>query len=165
MAHTILQNALNVGLYVELDEITPGDGNCFYHVVIQQLHRPEIDRQLAHDFIQLNHELLRRSVCTEYKIFYQSVLSGGLDNMSWEAFVQQNRVGTYATELFIKTIAVYIGVDVLITSENHTEEQPYANVTSTWNDDSPNDSPSIITSNISGVHFQLLLPLQQHIDV
>ena len=28
MAHTILQNTLNVGLYVELDEITRGDGNC-----------------------------------------------------------------------------------------------------------------------------------------
>ena len=133
-------------------------------MVTVQLHRPEIDRQLAHDFIQLNHELLR-SVCTEYKIFYQSVLFGGFDNMSWEAFVQQNRIGTYATELFIKAIAVYIGVDVLITSENRTEEQPYAKVTSTWNDDSPNNSPSIIISNISGVHFQSLLPLQQHIDV
>ena len=124
--------------YVELDEITPGNGNCFYHAVIQQLHRPEIDIYLTHGFIQLNHELLRRSVCTsvhegessityiqEYKKIYQSVLSSDFDNMSWEAFVkQQSRIGTYATELFIKATAVYIGVDVLITSENCTEEQP-----------------------------------------
>ena len=38
-------------------------------------------------------------------------------------------------------------------------------MTSTWNDDSPNDSPSILIGNISGVHFQSPLPLQQHIDV
>ena len=38
-------------------------------------------------------------------------------------------------------------------------------MTSTWNDDSPNDSPSILICNIPGVHFQSLLPLQQHIDV
>ena len=175
MAHIILQNVSNVWLYVELDEITSGDGNCFYHAVIQQFHRPEVDRYLAHDY----HELLRRSVYTfvhegessiayiqEYKKFYQSVLSGDFDNMSWETFVQQqSRIATYATELFIKASAVYIGLDVLITSENCTEEQPYAKVIRTWNDNGPNDSPSILIGNISGVHFQSLLPLQQHIDV
>ena len=125
------------------------------------------------------HELLRRSVCTfvhegepsityihECKIFYQSVLSGEFDNTTWEAFVQQqSRNGTYTTELFIKATVVYVSVDVLITSKNCTEEQPYAKVANAWNDDSPSDSPSVLIGNISGVHFQSLLPLQQHIDV
>ena len=34
MAQQILQNALHIGLYIELDDITPGDGNCFYHAII-----------------------------------------------------------------------------------------------------------------------------------
>ena len=28
MAEHILQNALRIGLYIELNDITPGDGNC-----------------------------------------------------------------------------------------------------------------------------------------
>ena len=51
MAQIILQNALNVGLYVELDEITPGDGNCFYHAIIQKVNRHEICAQLGIHFI------------------------------------------------------------------------------------------------------------------
>ena len=42
MADTIVNNARRIGMDVDADEITPGDGNCFYHAVVQQLHRSDI---------------------------------------------------------------------------------------------------------------------------
>jgi len=37
MADTIVTNAIKIGLSVCADSPTPGDGNCFYHSVLQQL--------------------------------------------------------------------------------------------------------------------------------
>ena len=42
MADTIVNNARRIGWNVDADEITTGDGNCFYHAVVQQLHRSDI---------------------------------------------------------------------------------------------------------------------------
>ena len=108
MAEQILQNALRIGLYIELDDITTGDGNCFYHAIIQQLRRPEIRRQLALDLTNTNHKMLRESICgfindsessTKYiqecRLYYETVLSAEYRNMSWDNHIaQQSRVGT-----------------------------------------------------------------------
>ena len=67
--------------------------------------------------------------------------------------------------MFIKATAVYIGVDILITSENCTEQNPYTKVTKSWNNDILDASPSIVIGNISGIHFQSILPLRHGIDV
>ena len=34
MAEQIVNNARSIGLNVTANEITPGDGNCFYHALI-----------------------------------------------------------------------------------------------------------------------------------
>lgn len=42
MANIIVNNARQLGLNVRADNITPGDGNCFYHALLQQLQRSDI---------------------------------------------------------------------------------------------------------------------------
>ena len=37
MAEIIVNNARQIGLNVRADTVTPGDGNCFYHAILQQL--------------------------------------------------------------------------------------------------------------------------------
>ena len=44
MANIIVRNALDIGLNVCADSITPRDGNCFYHAVLQQLHLKSVMR-------------------------------------------------------------------------------------------------------------------------
>ena len=88
------------------------------------------------------------------------MLSAEYSNMSWDNHIaQQRRVGTYATEVFIKATAVYMGIDILITSENCTEQNPYTKVIKSWNNEILDVSPSIVIENISGIHFQSFLPL------
>ena len=42
MADVILANARRIGLAAYVDAPTPGDGNCFYHSVLQQLACPDV---------------------------------------------------------------------------------------------------------------------------
>ena len=42
MANIIVNNARRIGLNVHADDVTPGDGNCFYHALLQQLQRSDI---------------------------------------------------------------------------------------------------------------------------
>ena len=75
--------------------------------------------------------------------------------MTWDNFLnEQSRNGVYATELFIKTTAVLVGINIHITSEHCTREHPYNIVTSTWSDEDTHSVNSILIGNISGVHFQ-----------
>ena len=47
-------------------------------------------------------------------------------NMSWDSFIsEQSNNGVYATELFIKTTAVLLGMNIHITSVHCTPEHPY----------------------------------------
>ena len=82
--------------------------------------------------------------------------------MSWDSFIsEQSNSGVYATELFIKTTAVLLGMNIYITSEHCTPEHPYNIITSLWNDDDherTSSSNAILIGNISGIHFQSLLP-------
>ena len=62
MANQFVVNAQRLGLDVTLDQPTPGDGNCFYHAVVQQLHRPEISTLVHPGMLTLNHYQLRHLV-------------------------------------------------------------------------------------------------------
>ena len=42
MTTIIVNNARRIGLQVRSDSVTPGDGNCFYHAVLQQMQRNDI---------------------------------------------------------------------------------------------------------------------------
>ena len=42
MVNIIVNNARQMGLNVHGDNVTPGDGNCFYHAFLQQLQRSDI---------------------------------------------------------------------------------------------------------------------------
>ena len=174
MADTIVNNARRIGLNVDADEITPGDGNCFYHAVVQQLHRSEIRSNILNLDPLPSHLTLRRTICqfiqqnqndvtyiNDYQTHYNNVLYQDY-NMSWDSFIsEQSNSGVYATELFIKTTAVLLGMNIHITSEHCTPEHPYNIITSSWNDDDQertSSSNAILIGNISGIHFQSLLP-------
>ena len=78
--------------------------------------------------------------------------------MTWDNYLNDQLCNeVYATELFIKTTAVLVGINMHITSEHCTRQHPYNIVTSTWNDEETHNANSILIGNISGVHFQSLI--------
>ena len=84
--------------------------------------------------------------------------------MAWDDFlIAQTHNGVYATEPFIETAAVLIGINIQITSEHCTRQHPYNMVTSTWNDEETNTANLILTGNISGIHFQSLIPCESNV--
>ena len=63
LAHQVVENARRIGLNnLTFDRPTPGDGNCFYHAILQQLQRPEIMQQLPTHLHFNNHDALRVAV-------------------------------------------------------------------------------------------------------
>ena len=129
MANIIVQNAREIGLDVSADEITPCDGNCFYHAIVQQVHRPVIRDEVTS--LLTSHSELRGIVCQyirlhqnaieyirNYRTLYNQTLHVDHNHITWSDFInEQSCNGTYATELFIKATAVMIGIDIHITSE------------------------------------------------
>ena len=78
MAEIIVNNARQIGLNVCADTVTPGDGNCFYHAILQQLQRSEIN--IDHHSSHLNldtlptHLELRVAIC-EYVQQHQNEIA------------------------------------------------------------------------------------------
>ena len=172
MAEVIVNNARHIGLNIDADTATPGDEYCFYHVILQQLQRSEIviDQHSSHlnldaicEYVQ--HHQNDIAYIQQYRTLYNNVLYEEY-NLTWENFInKQSRNGVYVTELFIKTTAVLVGLNIHITSEYCTQQHPYNIVTSTWNnEETHNNVNSILIGNISGVHFQSLIPCDTGIN-
>ena len=177
MVNIVTNNARRVGLHVHADEVTPGDGNCFYHAILQQLQRSEIVAEHHPSHLNLNplptYLELRAAICEyvqqnqnsipyiqQYHTFYINELYEEY-NMTWDNFlIEQTHSGVYATELFIKTTTVLVGINICITSEYCTQQHPYNIVTSTWSDEETHHVNSLLLGNISGLHFQSLIPCE-----
>ena len=67
MANIIVNNARRIGLNVRDDNVTPGDGNCFYHALLQQLQKSDISIGYHPTHLILNplpsHLELRTAIC------------------------------------------------------------------------------------------------------
>ena len=84
-------------------------------------------------------------------------------NMNWLQFPHnQEKDGVYATELFIKATAVFLGIDIRVTSERCTLSNPF-NVWSRFLDHHDganncfNGNVCMLLGNIDNVHFQSLI--------
>ena len=89
----ISQNARRIGLDVQMDNLTIGDGNCWYRAVVQQIHRTEVFQMLEPCKIYDSHYHLRLDVVAfvreqvhvsqavhNYKQFYEETLRFEYDN-------------------------------------------------------------------------------------
>ena len=148
-AHQVVRNAIRAGLNVTYDCPTIGDGNCWYRSVIQQMKRPEIRALLRPDLIFSDHGKLRLAVVDFIRQNQKSVIpiinfrtlyeTEGNDlriennNRTWHEFLNhQERDTVFATELFIQATAVFLGIDICVTSETCTPNLPYIMLGRCW---------------------------------
>ena len=180
----VVSNARCVGLNVYMCYDTPGDGNCFYRAIIEQLRDRADLGDVSHLLIQYpDHDVLRSEVVefvrflsmyqnipyvNDYKFLYeQNILQiPGTTNLDWQGFLdQQSQNSIYATELFIQATAALLDIDIYVTNENCTENQPFNKIFRFWNNDNlPNQNCQsndkyLLLGNINSDHFQSLIPV------
>ena len=108
---TIVDKARSIGLDVAALKPTLGDGNCFYHAVIEALSRT--DRPYHGDHINLRYEVVlfvEQNQNQDFVTLWQStILNEDLDSV----IARQYLSGTYASELFIRACAIKLNIAIL----------------------------------------------------
>lgn len=183
----ILATARSFGLNVYCLNETPGDGNCFYHAIIEQI----CDRiDLGEVSVELrlrypNHHILRQSVVEfvrtqseldqppYYLNHYKMLFEGGVidvpgaQGFTWnELLNQQARDTIYATEVFIKATAVLLQIDICVNSPSCDANSPFNRISCFWDRQLPFDanmnlSSYFLLASVNNNHFQSLLPCRQ----
>ena len=175
MATQIVSNARSAGLDVAYDFPTMGDGNCFYTSVTQQMKRTDVKNFLDPHLIFIDSHQLRiavvgyvlRESCKQntyiqqYKNHYEEILHAENQQRSWLDFLHhQANNAVYATELFIKGTAVFLGIDIHINTPGCNSSRPYNVVSRFWQNshEAVNNSPAaMLLGNICDIHFQSLI--------
>ena len=168
----IVQNARSIGLDVQMNMVTLGDGNCWYRSVIQQMMRTEIIGMLEPCKIYHHHHQMRLDVVNyvreqertsqyvqRYREFYETTLHEDFNNMPWAEFLldqEENRV--YCTELFTKATAVFLAIDIFVTSEHATSAHPYTYISRFWENSLHRSPCPMLIGNLGQNHFQSLVP-------
>ena len=97
----------------------------------------------------------------QYKNHYEEILHAENQNMSWMQFLHhQANNAVYATELFIKGNAVFLGIDIHINTPGCNSSRPYNVVHRFWQNshEAVNNSPAaMLLGNICNIHFQSLM--------
>ena len=189
MANRIVEKANSIGLRVTYDVPTMGDGNCFYRAVLEQMkNRADIKdyfkqsnkhfsnyhelRVSVVNFVRLNYTLNNEYI-QGYKSLYEASIHLENRNMNWLQFLHnQEKDGVYATELFIKATAVFLGIDIRVTSERCTLSNPFNVWSRFWDhhdgaNNSFNGNVCMLLGNIDNVHFQSLIYIYEknsHVD-
>ena len=170
-SNVILRNAHKCGLSVRLDSLTIGDGNCWYHAVVQQIRRPEIYCRVDSKYRNIGHRELRAKVSSYVRdihmhcpniILYKTAVLNRNPNMTWELYLQgQSTNNIMADDIFIMATAVLIGLDIHINSAHCNPTNPATVIKRYWQEpDEPeeDDLPFLIIGH-SQLHFQSLIPV------
>ena len=159
-----------LGLHLELDSKTPGDGACFFWAVLQQLRRKEIYPLLRPDLKKLadtnDAATLRMRVCNfglQSPVIHQNKkdLIDHIDGETWEEYWRDMKeVSKWASGAVLRTTAVFLQMNInLVETVICHKKAPL--MTSYGTFDVPSASPCVdlFIGLDHGIHFQsLLLP-------
>ena len=168
MRHTaemIQHNARNIGLNTQLDNLTEGFGNCFYHGCTQQLRRiknKSLDyHQLRRNVAQYVYNNRGNAFCKKFQM--QEKMS---DQHFLNYILDQGQNGTYAETLFITATASYLDTDIRITSSNSNSNRPFYTIhKSNFMGLSNSENDSYIFLGHAGEHFQSLILQDESISL
>ena len=123
LANIICSKANSIGLNVGYNRITPADGNCFYHAVIEGLaHNGE---SYHGTYSTLRNEVVQFVRNNENSQFVRSWLAQNL-SANLIAYINSQRFnGVFANELFIRGTAVYLNTTIVFTKETSTPTYQY----------------------------------------
>ncbi len=163
----------NVGLPYVILRTTPGDGNCFFHSVMDQMNRSEIKQGLPKHAQNIqDHMALRQAVVQvmaqdkkfqaiesaqfqRNDLLAQLAKPGESKQNAWQCYLQEmSKNGYWAETLVIMATAVFLQTDIFLTSEQQTKKFPWNEISSFCEQ---KGSP-ITIAYIPGQHFQSIHP-------
>ena len=150
-----------------LDDITEGDGNCYFRALCSQLQRAEV---AAPDHIKrLDHRSLRRKICNfmlksklpVIKNFKQNWLDFQLGdyNRYWKDMAKSDG-DIWAEGPVIHATAWFLERDIYVASEQATMADPF--IAFSGNQDGSDAScvgAALWLGHLTGLHYQTLMPL------
>ena len=162
-ADMILANARSVGFDdVCYKNITPSDGNCWYHAVLDQIRRPDISHLFPDNLRDLDHRQLRNSVflfVLQNQNFNPTIIRFKNDMFpnnehGWNVYLQgQGRNSSYASDIFCQSTAIFLNVRIEMTSNISDALHP-----SYFLNDIETTQATLLIGNFHDRHFQSLIP-------
>ena len=153
-------------LRLPLDDITEGDGNCYFRAVCSQCQRPEV---ALPDWIRrLDHRSLRRRVCrfmlktslTVVKNFRRNWYEFHLgDYNQWWADMAASRGNIWAEGPVIHATAWFLERDIYVVSEQSNMVDPF--IPFSGNQDGSDIAcagAALWLGHLTGLHYQTLMP-------
>ena len=159
-------------LRLPLDDITEGDGNCYFRALRSQLQRPEV---AAPDHIKrLDHRSLREKICNfmcksklpvvndfqkNWLDFQDSEL--GDYNRYWTD-MRDSRGDIWAEGPVIHATAWFLERDIYVVSERASEAEPF--LAFSGNQDGTDAScagAALWLGHLTGLHYQTLMPTER----
>ena len=155
-------------LRLPLDDITEGDGNCYFRALCSQLQRPEV---AAPDEIrQLDHRSLRKAICKfmlksrlpvveDFKQRWFEFCLGNYDQY-WRGMAE-SRGDIWAEGPVIHASAWFLERDIYVVSEKATLGDPF--LPFSGNQDGTDRAcagAALWLGHLTGLHYQTLMPRQ-----
>ena len=162
MARQMVTTAGTLGEQLEHHAVTEGDGNCFYHALLDQVrNRPEVSELILQNVTAsgalTDYLTLRRAVVDFVEARVEDPVVIGMSEDEFAGFLEaQARPSTFVEDRVIEYTALFLGVDIWLISDQNTTASPYTKVSS----DRAAEA-HIVLGYIPRVHFQSLYPIGQ----
>ena len=151
-------------LILPLNDITEGDGNCFFRAVCSQCQRPDVN--VDDDIKHLDHLSMREKICKfmrksllpcvhKFKrIWYETQEYGNYDQY-WKDMEES---GKWADGPVIQATAWCLGRRIYVVSEQANLDDPFLIFSGNWDgSDRPCDGAPLWLGHLTGVHYQTLM--------
>ena len=161
-----------------LDQITLGDGDCFYTAAIQQLRRPEVNERLS----PINRTLCKSADPRSFKSMVRRFIIGSkhpvvetlkadFENfhvgMSWEHYWSTKHImkaNIWADEMFLRATAWFLKLDIVV--HQNIPTCPIKVISGNIDDDQASTSgPKLHVAYLLNRHYQSILPRNTEPDV
>ena len=165
------------GLNLQLDEPTPGDGNCFSHAIIQQAQRSDLRSTLnkrtqkvlnsIQPYLELKQGVknfmlsTKNIVVNAFKVDFEQTV-GLAEKVSWGNFWKRHLEDKeWADAIFIQGTAYFLEKDIHIFHTSATHAQPFSDPVSGNLENRGGTCPGapLLLAYIDGLHYQSVLPL------
>ena len=122
---------------------TPGDGNCFFHAIVDQLQRQDVKQSIIGDPQQYTHLTLRASVVNfmetnaefnndemiqmqKMVLIQDTQRPGETEENTWLRYLSSMKLlGTWADSLAILATALFLQKNIFLTSCEQREKDPW----------------------------------------
>ena len=166
----IMAKVNELGLHLELDSNTPGDGACFFWAVLQQLRRREIYPHLRPDLQELadtnDAASLRQTVCNfglQSSVIHQNKkdLIDHTDGETWDEYWKNmKQVSKWASGAVLRTTALFLQMNIkLVETVFSNKKAPFLTSYGTFDTAAASACVDLFIGLDHDLHFQSLLPV------